>query len=73
MIASVLQSLLLLSDNCAQTSTILQQFRVEDRGSPEDSFSIACVAVLDGELDRATKLHISLERLDVRHLSINEP
>lgn len=47
---------LLLSDNCAQIPTILQQLRVKDRDSLEVSFNMACAAVLDGELDRATKL-----------------
>lgn len=47
---------LLLSDNCDQIPSILQQLGVKDRDSLEVAFNMACAAVRDGELDRATKL-----------------
>lgn len=47
---------LLLSGQRGLIPSALQQLQVKDRDSLEVALNMACAAVLDGELDRATKL-----------------
>lgn len=52
---------LLLSGQSALVPSTLQQLRVKDRDSLELAYNMACAEVLDGELDRASKLLLLAE------------
>lgn len=52
---------LVLSGQRDRILSALQQLRVKDRDSLEVALNMACAAVLNGELDRATKLLLLAE------------